>query len=304
MKWLWAVRWRRWVIVVGFVVGAAGGWYGYHHEITAPYTSSSQVLINGRFSDNQVDSAYTADQYVDQRMSTYAEIASSEQVAGPAAKVVGVDAGTLGGDTTATVQTDTTVITLAVTGTSPQAAYANATAVTNSFVTAITALETTPGSEPRVALSVITDPGVPPARVLPVLPVWIIGGALLVPILALLIAELVRWLYPRWTTPGEDRPARRTVVPARPEPIKAEPPPASGQPPKPMPPPAPARPVRPPAAPPTTQSAENGTRKVEREDETARLGPVPEPPRWPAPTQSTQPAPPNPSTRGTARPSR
>jgi hypothetical protein len=179
-------------------------------------------------------------------------------VAGPAAKVVGVDPTALATDTGATVQTDTTVIALAVTGPTPHDAYANAVAVTNAFVTAITALETTPGSAPRVKLSVITDPGMPAVRVLPAMPVWVAGGVLLVPAVALLIAELLRWLYPRWTSSGE---IPRPIGPRRP------PPSANG------------------LAPPDQTDGYDGSDESDQSDEeTTRIGPVPEPARqWPGP---------------------
>jgi len=209
------VRWWAWVLVAGLVVGGAGGWWLDHHLSDRPYVSTSQVLVSGRFTDNQVDSAYTSNQYVDQRMSTYAAVANSEQVTGPAARALGSDPGTVSGETTATVVDGTTVLNLVVTGASPAAAHANGVAVTNSFVTAITQLETIGNGQSRVALSIITPSDIPPARSLASAGVWLAGGALAGAALFGLVGLILRWLYPRWWI----KPVEREPEPEpRPEP--------------------------------------------------------------------------------------
>ena len=199
--------WWAWVLVAGLVVGGAGGGWLSHHLDAKPYTSSSQVLVSGRFTDNQVDSAYTSNQYVDQRMSTYAAVANSEQVTGPAARQLHSDPATVAGETSATVVDGTTVLNLTVTGPTPEQAHANGVAVTSAFVAAITELETIGGGESRVALSVITPSDTPGARNLPGMAVWLGGGALAGAVLFGLIGLILRWLYPRWwIKPAADEP--------------------------------------------------------------------------------------------------
>jgi capsular polysaccharide biosynthesis protein len=194
-----ALRWWGWAIVAGVLLGVLAGFAGYQQIVGAPYVSSAQVLVTGRFSDSQVDSALSANQYVDQRMSTYAEVATSEQVTGPVARVLGSDPDTVAQRITATVAGDTTVITLAVQGDTPEQAMTGAAAVTRSFITAIGKLETVGGgTASRVTMSVISNPSTPPGRDLPVLPVWLAGGVVLLVGLALGAGWLVRWLFPKW----------------------------------------------------------------------------------------------------------
>jgi capsular polysaccharide biosynthesis protein len=195
-----AVRWWGWAIVVGVVLGVVVGIAGYLKIADAPYTASTQVLVTGRFSDSQVDSALSANQYVDQRMSTYAEVADSEQVTGPAARDLRTDSDTLADEITATVEGDTTVMTLAVQGDTPQQAVTNAAAVTKAFTVAITNLESNGDGTSRVALSVISQPVTPPARRVPGMALWIIGGVVLFTVLAWLAGLLLRWLFPKWQT--------------------------------------------------------------------------------------------------------
>jgi capsular polysaccharide biosynthesis protein len=203
------VRWWTWVLVAGLVAGGAGGYWLCHHLNAKPSTSTSQVLVSGRFTDNQVDSSYTANQYVDQRMSTYAAVADSEEVTGPAARALRSDPATVAGEISATVVDGTTVLNLAVTGPTPVAAHDNGVAVTNAFVAAITRLESI-GGESRVALSVITPSDLPPAVSLGSAGSWLFGGALAGAVLSGLVGLILRWLYPRWwSTPGPGEPEPR-----------------------------------------------------------------------------------------------
>lgn len=196
MRWLRTVPWWQWLLAAGVLIGLAGGGYVGNKMANAEYTSSSQVLVTGQANAEQLDGAYASNQYANQRMTTYAQIVSSAQVTGPAAQVLGTDAATLGSKITATVEGDTTVLTLNVKGADPDLARRAATAVTQSFVNAITKLETVPGGAVRVTLNVITDPAAPATRSLPPLWLWIIGGAVGGGVLAFLAALLLRWLYP------------------------------------------------------------------------------------------------------------
>ncbi|MFD1046573.1 hypothetical protein ACFQ1S_13920, partial [Kibdelosporangium lantanae] len=80
------ILWWQWFIAAGVVVGLVAGFYVGNRAATSPYTSSAEVLMTGQGDPAQVDSAYSSNQYVNQRMSTYAQIASSAQVTGPAAR--------------------------------------------------------------------------------------------------------------------------------------------------------------------------------------------------------------------------
>ncbi|MET0136613.1 MAG: hypothetical protein ABW215_23740 [Kibdelosporangium sp.] len=197
MKSLRNVAWWQWLAAAGLVVGLLAGGYLGNRMSNAVYTSSAQVLMTGQGDPTQPDTAYTSNQYVNQRMTTYAQIASSAQVTAPAAQALGADPSTLADAITATVAGDTTVLTLEVTGGSSDAARRNAVAVTQSFINAITKLETNPGGAARVVVNVITDPTTPPVRAVPPLWLMIIGGAAAGLVLGAVAALVLRWLYPR-----------------------------------------------------------------------------------------------------------
>jgi len=191
------VAWWQWLLAAGVGVGLLGGAYCGNRLGNAMYTSSSEVLMTGQSDPAQPDTAYASNQYVNQRMTTYAQIASSAQVTGPAAQVLNTDAATLESQITATVKGDTTVLSLDVTGVDPDTARRNAVAVTQSFINAITKLETIPGGSSRVVVNVITDPTTPPARSVPGMWLLLLGGffgGLVVAVIAIL---LLRWLYPK-----------------------------------------------------------------------------------------------------------
>jgi capsular polysaccharide biosynthesis protein len=196
VKWLKNVAWWQWLAMAGLLVGLLAGGYLGNRMSNALYTSAAQVLMTGQGDPTQPDTAYTSNQYVNQRMTTYAQIASSAQVTAPAAQALGTDPATLTNEITATVAGDTTVLTLEVTGVTPDAARRNAVAVTQSFINAITKLETNPGGAARVVVNVITDPTMPAERSVPPLWLMVLGGAAAGLVLGSIAALLLRWLYP------------------------------------------------------------------------------------------------------------
>jgi capsular polysaccharide biosynthesis protein len=191
------IAWWQWLLAAGVVIGLLGGAYFSNRLSNAVYTSSAEVLMTGQGDPEQPDTAYTSNQYVNQRMTTYAQIASSAQVTGPAAQALGTDSGTLTSQITATVRGDTTVLALDVTGPSPEMARRNAVAVTQSFINAITKLETNPGGAARVVVNVITDPSTPAARAVPALWMLLLGGFFGGLVVAVIAIVVLRWMYPQ-----------------------------------------------------------------------------------------------------------
>ncbi|MBP2322226.1 capsular polysaccharide biosynthesis protein [Kibdelosporangium banguiense] len=197
MRLLKNIAWWQWLLAVGVVAGLLGGAYFSNRMNNVVYTSSAEVLMTGQGDPEQPDTAYTSNQYVNQRMTTYAQIASSAQVTAPAAQALGTDPGTLASQISAAVTGDTTVLKLSVTGPSPDLARRNAVAVTQSFINAITKLETNPGGKARVVVNVITDPSTPPARSAPGLWLLLLGGLLGGLVVAGIAIFVLRWLYPQ-----------------------------------------------------------------------------------------------------------
>ncbi|MET0237491.1 MAG: hypothetical protein ABW224_22785 [Kibdelosporangium sp.] len=197
MKLFKNIAWWHWLLAAGVVIGLLGGAYLSNRMNNAVYISASQVLMTGQGDPEQPDSAYTSNQYVNQRMTTYAQIASSAQVTGPAAQSLGIDSAALAKQITATVSGDTTVLALDVTGPSPDMARRNAVAVTQSFINAITRLETNPGGTARVIVNVITDPSTPPVRAVPSIWLLLLGGFFGGLVVAVIAIVVLRWLYPQ-----------------------------------------------------------------------------------------------------------
>ncbi len=172
-----ALRKAWWVLVLGAVLGAVVGLVVDLRLAGADFTSSSQVLISGGGSSDSSDSAYNANQYINQRMSTYAQLASSDQVIQPASRQLGIDSADLTPRVTSSIDGDTTVLTLNVTGSSPDDAVRADQAVTQAFTQALGTLETPPGQPPRVTTKVISDPSTPADRHLPPAVVFVLVGA-------------------------------------------------------------------------------------------------------------------------------
>lgn len=148
-------------------------------------TSQAQLVVTGRAATSSQDSAYTASQYVNQRMSTYAEVATSDVVLQPAANALGVDEADLTGAVTATVPLQTTVLALAVTGTNPQQAQQRTQAVLRALSDQITKLETQSGDPTRVDVRILSVASLPARSSLPSVPLAAIAGLLLGVLLAL-----------------------------------------------------------------------------------------------------------------------
>jgi capsular polysaccharide biosynthesis protein len=191
------VAWWQWLLAAGVVIGLLTSGYLSGRLANALYTSSSQVLMTGQGDPAQPDSAYASNQYVNQRMTTYAQIVSSAQVTVPAAQAVGTDPDTLTSQITATVANDTTVLTLQVTGPTPDAARRGAVAVTQSFINAIKKLEMSPGGRARVVVNVITDPTAPPSHSVPPLWLLLIGGVFGGLVVGAVATLVLGWFYPQ-----------------------------------------------------------------------------------------------------------
>lgn len=199
-------------LVVGAIIGLiVGGGIGYYLN-KQPYTATSQILVSARDtsdSDSGGGDVYSGDQYVSQRMSTYAQVATSDQVVQPAANVLRMNPDDLSGRIKATVVDSTTMITLAVTGTSPADAVRVGGAVTRSFVDAVTRLETVGDVVSRVQLDIVSQPAAPARAVDLPLVAWLAIGLVAGGIIGYLLVAFVRWLYPKWQASS---PARRLDV--------------------------------------------------------------------------------------------
>lgn len=198
MRETWRRRW--WILVVPAVVGLALALAFGVHQQQVGVTSTSQVLMSGGVSGDDErgsgDDTNNLNQYVNQRMLTYAQLASTAQVATPAARAVGLDPADLAERTTGTVSGDTTVVSIAVRGDTPEEAVAAARSVTRSFVAAVAAIETPRGGQARVRADVVSDPTRPSAPVSLPLVVQALLGLLIGAVLGGLVLLLERASWP------------------------------------------------------------------------------------------------------------
>ncbi len=174
-------------------------------------SSNADLVVTGRPQSSPQDNAYSTSQYVNQRMQTYAAVASSDEVLTPAAESLSIDPSKLAGAARASVPPGTSLLTVTVKGSSPQQAQERAQAVVAALTSAILRLESTaaptllPGgataSEQRVSVAVLSQPSLPAKSSLPPVPVAATLGAavgLLVG-LALVLGLFLRrrWLHVR-----------------------------------------------------------------------------------------------------------
>lgn len=199
-----ALRRGMWVVLLaGVLLGGLSAAYVLRAE-GAGVTSTAQLVVTGRAESSQ-DNALTASQYVNQRMSTYAAVATTDAVLDPAADSLGVDGSALAGAVTAVVPLQTTVIDVAVTGDAPRQAQERAQAVLVSLSDQITELETQPGASARVDVRVLSSASLPAVAALPSVPVAAAVGLVLGLLLG--VAAVVASYVFRTRQPGLPDPA-------------------------------------------------------------------------------------------------
>lgn len=183
------LRSARWVLVVGLLVGALAGLLLDVQLDRSPVTSDAQlVLSDGTGAPASSDSASTEASYIANQMRTYAALATSDDVLGPAAGSVGTTVDALRPEVTATNLPDTTVLAVDVRAATPSAATAETTAVTRSLSAQITRLETPAGRTPRVLVTTSSPASEPTARSVPPWGLLTVAGALAGVVLVLLAA--------------------------------------------------------------------------------------------------------------------
>jgi capsular polysaccharide biosynthesis protein len=215
------------LLLLGVLLGALAGLLAGLHLDRAPVVSESQVVLSvGPAFRASTDAASTEDQYLSNRLTTYADLALSDRVLGPVAQQMGTTAGALRPFVAVTTTSNSTVLDVVVQAASPDTAAAVNRAVDASLVSTITALETRPGAVPPIGATVDSPPTVPAAPFTPPLGLTTAAGAFAGLVVALLAAAaratglpqratraVLRWVF---STPDEPRPHLPTTprVPA------------------------------------------------------------------------------------------
>jgi capsular polysaccharide biosynthesis protein len=207
------------LLLLGVLLGALAGLAAGLHLDRAPVVSESQVVLSvGPAFRGSTDAVSTEDQYLSDRMTTYAELALSDRVLGPVAQRMGTTAGALRPFVTVTTAQNSNVLDVAVQAATPDTAAAVNRAVDESLASTITALETRPGAAPPISAAADPPPTVPAAPFTPPLGLATAAGALAGLVVALLAAAaratglpqratrgLLSWLF---STPDQRGPLR------------------------------------------------------------------------------------------------
>ena len=182
-----AVRSARWVLLVVIVAGALAGLLLDVGLDRLPESSTAQVTVSDASgAPASSDAASTELSYITNQMPTYAALATSDDVLGPAAASAGTTVAALRPEVTVQATSDSTVLTVDVRAPSPTAATAEADAVTQSLGAAITRVETPAGQRSRVVVTTSSAPTVPATRFVPPMGVLTAAGALTGALLVLL----------------------------------------------------------------------------------------------------------------------
>lgn len=179
------------LLVLGLLLGALAGLITGLQIDRTPAVSRSQVVLSvGPGFRPATDAAATEDQYLSNRMSTYAELALSDRVLGPAAAQLGTTTDALRPAVAVSAVPGGNLLAVEVAAPTSEVATAGAQAVDESLMSAITTLETRPGAVPPIAAAVDSAPSVPAAPFAPPLGLAVAVGAVAGLAVVLLAAAL------------------------------------------------------------------------------------------------------------------
>lgn len=159
---------RRWPLLLACVVAAVAIGY-WSTPRSATYRTSAQIYVGSRSLAQDPTQLY-AEPGLNQVVATFAQMIPSPSFAQKAIAATGVDrsVGTVLGETSATVVTNTTLINVSVTDPDPAVAQKLANGISNAFVAQIQAYEpgsaAAPGSvpsEPAYVFQPSSEPGAP-----------------------------------------------------------------------------------------------------------------------------------------------
>jgi receptor protein-tyrosine kinase len=157
-----ALRERWWLPVIGAVVGGAAALVA-SLLVTPMYTASTQMFVSSTQSTNPLD-AFQGSQFSQARVTSYAQLIAGEEVATRIVDRLGLDLspGDVGALIGATAETDTVIINVTVTDTSPERAQQIAAALGEEFPAFVAELETSEDGSPAPVKVTVTDrPEVP-----------------------------------------------------------------------------------------------------------------------------------------------
>ncbi|MDS1114670.1 protein tyrosine kinase [Gordonia westfalica] len=183
-----------WAIVASVLVGGLAG-FGYGMYFTSvDYVSSARLFVTAE-GGTSVGESYQNNLFAEGRVNSYAQIATSEQVATRASEALegAISPADLRSKTTALPVEDTVILTISVSGPSPQRAQSYAAAVAQQTVEVVQELETSRRGGTSAASAVLYDePGLPSTAGRPWM-LWTAIGAGAGLVVGVVVALLLGW---------------------------------------------------------------------------------------------------------------
>ncbi|GAA1462076.1 polysaccharide biosynthesis tyrosine autokinase [Williamsia maris] len=147
-----------WVLILCVVLGGGGG-LAYHQFGTTPkYAATAQLFVTA-VGGTSVGESYQNSLFSQDRVNSYAAIATSDQVARRASEALGgaISADDLRSETTAVAVTKTVILAITVTDEAPRRAQSYANAVAQETSTVVQELETSQRGGSSAANAVVLD---------------------------------------------------------------------------------------------------------------------------------------------------
>jgi capsular exopolysaccharide synthesis family protein len=158
-----ALRRSWWVVALGAALGLVGAVFA-NATATVRYEADVQQFVSFADSSDTSANALSGAQFTLQRVKSYTQVATSDQVLGPVVRDLRLPttAKALAGEVTATNPLDTVLIQIAVTDSDPKRAATLANAIAEQFGQVVEELERPPGGGDSPVKVSVTQPAVAP----------------------------------------------------------------------------------------------------------------------------------------------
>lgn len=147
------------ILIITLVVTGAGIALGAVWPKT--YTSSAQILLGLDLDGSDID-PQSGNQYLKDRVATYAALVSADEIIAPVAEQTGVSPEALRNRIGVSIVPDTVVLEVSVTGTSPQQAVELTEAVSKRYASQVSSLNVETGG-PKILPAELASPQLPDA---------------------------------------------------------------------------------------------------------------------------------------------
>lgn len=161
---------KRWLTIALLALVGGGAAYGLARSATPVYQARAQLFVSAADSSGGVSSLYQASLFTQERVSSYAAIATTPSVLGPVITQLHLSTTptALAKQISATSPVNTVLVNVSVNSTDPVQAASIANAVATQFATEVGQLETPAGGgEPPVKVTVVQPAVVPTSPVSP-----------------------------------------------------------------------------------------------------------------------------------------